>query len=50
MLIDATGFTSTIDIFRDILEDLNSLKHKSCIMNISEDREKESKNFSIGTK
>lgn len=40
--MDATGFTPTIDNITDILEDLNSLKHKSYIMNIIEDRKKES--------
>lgn len=42
-MLPATSFPPTIDNFTDILEDLNSLKHKSWIMNTSEDRKKESK-------
>lgn len=52
MLVEATSFISTIDIFVDILEDLNSPKlYKSCIMNIREDRKRNLKVLSgAGTK
>lgn len=52
MQVDAISFTSTVDLFMESLEDLNSLEtHKSCIMNISEDRKRNLKLLSgVGTK
>lgn len=41
MLVDATSFTLTINIFKDVPGDIISCKpHKSCIMGIREGRKR----------
>lgn len=48
MLVYATSFTLTINIFMDTLEGLNLLKtHKSCIMTISESRKRLLRNLKL---